>query len=1228
MINTLLSYFLVRDNQPTLLLVGYYDPWLVVLSILVAIFSSSIALQLAGTVRNGRHLIRKLTLLGGSAALGAGVWSMHFIGMLAFELCTPVSFSVSLTGLSVLPSLFASWAAFSLLARPRANLWQLLSSSLLVGLGITAMHYTGMAAMNLNALIRYDPVWFIASVGVGLVLSFIALWIRFNLGKGGQIRPLYASLLGGTLMGLAISGMHYTAMAATRFVGTPEPNYNSISDNSYIMALAIALAATSLSLLVITSSTVQRLRHQNHLRQRSESRLQAIVDTATEAIITTDTEGYLLSISRSAERMFGWTNEEAQGRHINLLLPEAQYLQQYLYQQQSNKHTNHLLGQRKDKTTFSTQLVMGQARMPGEVLFVGFISDLTTQKAMERALRASEQQYRTLISNIPGVTFRCHAQQGNLLFISDAIERITGWSAQAFLTQTKSFMELVHPDDQKRLIQHRQYSDQPAYTVEYRLFSREGQERWISERACSVLDADTQQAWIDGVLIDITDSKKRNAEFEGIVNAISRAMAVVEFDLNGTILAVNDNYLQLTGYSREELQHQNHTFLCFPEDTRTQSYQKHWQALRQGTYFSGEYRRRTKNHQELWIQATYNPIFDADGLPCKIIKLATDLSERRAMEIDLRSAKDQAEHAALVKSTFLANMSHEIRTPMNSIIGFSELLLDSLLEATQRQHLTTINQAARSLLNLLNAILDTAKLERGIMELECADFSLRELCQQTLASIRLDAERKGLDLNLDYPTDLPEYFHSDALRIKQLLLNLLGNAVKFTEQGQVKLRISQTAQDAILLEVIDTGIGIPADRLKSIFAPFAQADASITRRFGGTGLGTTITRQITELLGGEIGVESTEGVGSRFWVSLPLAIGQAPTQAPYTPLELPPLRILVADDVPQNLELLQLLFNKSGHQITTAHNGQEALDQYQAHRFDLILMDVQMPCMDGLEATCRIRALEQQNPEHPHIPIIALSASVLEADRRAALAAGMDDFAFKPVDLPKLQQQIAQLLGIALPKMPVDTPPEHSQADTPLLIDWKQGLSLWGDALTLQTRILSLLKAPTADMDRLTELLHQDPVQALAQLHRLRGSAGNLALGAIQAQTGRLEHMLNAGQTESALKAVHHLQKALQATQQAIHDTTVQDLNQPKPEALSSAPQHIQTWLTEIGQALQHGELSEQTLQKLIQVLPEDLEPLKALCTALDNFDFEGAQKALQQLREQLEPKMGEQSSH
>lgn len=1222
MMDTLLQYFLVRDNQPTLLLVGSYELWLVALSILVAIFSSSIALQLAGSVRTTSHRIRKISLLGGSIALGAGVWSMHFIGMLAFGLCTPVSFHIALTGLSVLPSLLASWAAFNLLARPRANIWQLLNSSFLVGLGITAMHYTGMAAMNLNALIRYDPVWFAASVGIGLILSFIALWIRFSLSKGGQIRSLYASLLGGVVMGLAISGMHYTAMAATRFVGTPEPGYSSITDNSYIMALAIALAAASLSLLVITSSTVQRLRHQNHLRQRSESRLQAIVDTATEAIITTDTEGYLLSISRSAELMFGWSSKEVQGRHVNLLLPEAQYLQQYLYQQQSNKHPNDLLGQRKDKTTFSTQLVVGQARMPGEVLLVGFISDLSAQKAMERALRASEQQYRSLISNIPGVTFRCNAQQGHLLFISDAIERITGWPAQAFLDQTKSFMELVHPDDRERLLQYRrQYFDQPAYTVEYRVFSRERQERWISERACSVLDTDTQQAWIDGVLIDITDSKKRNAEFEGIVNAIDRAMAVVEFDLNGTILAVNDNYLQLTGYSREELHHQNHTFLCFPEDTRTPSYQKHWQALRQGAFFSGEYRRKTKDHQELWIQATYNPIFDADGLPCKIIKLATDLSERRAMEVDLRSAKEQAEHAALVKSTFLANMSHEIRTPMNSIIGFSELLLDTLLEATQRQHLTIINQAARSLLNLLNAILDTAKLERGIIELECSDFSLHELCQHTLNSIRLDADRKNLALILDYPADLPDYFHSDALRIKQLLLNLLGNAVKFTEQGRVELRVSQTDQDMILLEVIDTGIGIPADRLKGIFDPFAQADASITRRFGGTGLGTTITRQITELLGGVIGVESTEGVGSRFWVSLPLPIGQAPTQIEHIPLELPPLRILVADDVPQNLELLQLLFNKGGHQITTAPNGEEALNHYQEQPFDLVLMDVQMPRMDGLEATRRIRALEQQNPEQPHIPIIALSASVLEADRRAALASGMDDFAFKPVDFPKLQRQIAQVIGIASPHSAQEVTMEQtSSSKMPLLIDWKLGLSLWGDALSLQTRILSLLSSPTADMNHLTELLTQDPTQALAQLHRLRGSAGNLALAAIQTQAGRLEQMLKEGQTESALKAVYHLQKALHATQQAIQNTAVPKPDKTESEMPSGTPQQVQIWLDEVEQALRHGELSEQTLQKLIHALPEDSEPLKTLCTALDNFDFEGAQKALQKLREQLNP--------
>jgi len=1217
----LLQHFFLRDNQPTLLLVSHYEPWLVGLSVLVAVFASAIALQLAGMAKSSKGMLRQVALGTGSIALGAGIWSMHFIGMLALELCTPVRFDPYITALSGLPSLVASWIALNLLARPDISRWQLVMGSLLVGTGIGAMHYSGMAAMKLSALLRYDLGWFIASVLTGVVMSALALWIRFDLGKRCTLHSGQTLVLGGLVMGCAISGVHYVAMAAARFAGQPDPNYSTLSALNYELALAITLVTLAISLLAIITHAATRFRCLYLEREQSEARLRAIVETAMEGVVTLDARGQILSLNASAERLFGWQLSEVLGRDVNLLMPIIEHLQQdasldyHLRRQEARQGGTRplLYGRRKDGSEFPIRLAVGQAQVLDETLFVGFVSDISEQKAMELALHDSEQQYRTLIANIPGVTFRRHYNSQQMLFISDAIERLTGWPVQAFLQEGKAFVELVHPEDRLALQQQttQALEQNHPYVWEYRLLCRDGSERWVSESACGIRNAQGALQWVDGVLIDISESRLRNAEFESIVNAINRALAVVEFDLSGRILHANENFLRLTGYQLEDILGHMHSRLCFPTEVADPHYLQQWQRLRNGEFISGEYCRMGKQGQEVWIQASYNPLFDADAKPCKIIKFATDLSELRAMENALREAKERAEQAAAVKSTFLANMSHEIRTPMNSIIGFSELLLDTPLEPAQRQHLSTVHQAARSLLGLLNAILDTAKLERGAVELESVDLSLRDLCQQILASIRLDAEKKHLELILDYPEDVPEFFRSDALRIKQLLLNLLGNAIKFTETGSVCLKV-RTEGTCIRLEIIDTGVGIPADRLTHIFAPFAQADASITRRFGGTGLGTTIARQLTELLGGSIGVESTEGLGSRFWVRLPLPLGEAPLHQTRVTLVLPPLHILAADDVAQNLELLSLLLSKAGHQISTASNGLEAVAQYQAQRFDVVLLDIQMPQLDGLGAAQQIRQWERQQGRDA-APIIALSANVLEADRRAALAAGMDDFASKPLDLPELLGKIARLLKLE-PKILANTeatgePPQST------LIDWQQGLLLWQDMGVLQQRLQQWLDEQADFSVRLAQSIDEDPKAAEAMLHRLRGAAANLALTALQKQAETLEQLLHAGHIEAALVKVPALQQALEASKAALAEHNAQPLSSGTS---SHSTAQVRDGIKALSNALAHGELPELLLQQVLAALPPGLEHSKTIANALDAFDFERAQVALASLYDHL----------
>ncbi|HSC85449.1 MAG TPA: PAS domain S-box protein [Pseudomonas sp.] len=1223
-----LTSLFIDPSDPSLFLYGSYNPWLVALSLLIAVFASGMALQVAGMARlSDNPLYRQVALTTGSLALGGGVWSMHFIGMLAFQLCARVDYAPGLTFLSLLPSLFASWVALQLLVRRTISSAQLISSGVLVGAGIGAMHYSGMAAMQMAPLLRYDPYWFALSILVAVVLAIIALWVRFGL--RGRISGGRAILASGVVMGLAIAGMHYTGMAAARFIGNVEPLDQQHTADSIFIALAVALTTVSLTIFVAAANGLLRYRQLYRQMQGSESRLRAILDTAVDGIVIIDDQGLIQGLNPAAERLYGWRRNELLGQHINTLIPESyhqgamDYLLRTMREGQSEiiGSSREVEAQLRDGSLLPIRLAVGLVKLPDKTLYVGFISDISARKSMEQALRESEQQYRSLIGNIPGVSFRCLLDaEWSMLFISDAVETLTGWPAEDFISRRKSINELYHPEDFQRVAEEvlAAIAQGLNYTVEYRLYDRQGVEHWIWESGSAVLDEQGEPKWIDGVLLDVTESKLRAAEFESTVTAIRRALVVVEFDLQGNILDANQNFLDLMGYRLEEVQGRHHRMFCAQDYAESQEYASFWANLGRGELAAGEYLRLGQGGREVWIQASYNPIFDADGKPFKVIKFATDLSQRREMEEALRQAKEVAEQAAAAKTTFLANMSHEIRTPMNAIIGFTELLLDGSLDSLQRRHLGTVRQAARSLLGLLNDILDTAKLERGAVELECVDFSLAELCQQVCDSLRLSAEAKGLSLELDYPAELGRYFKGDPLRIQQVLTNLVGNAVKFTERGGVRLELRAGQGDELHFCVRDSGIGIAADRLQRIFEPFAQADASMSRRFGGTGLGTTIARQLTELMGGRIEVESRLGEGSSFHIWLPLPAGVASMHEPSGDgFELPPLRILAADDVPQNIELLSLVLQRLGHQVITATNGEEALAAFFAGRFDLLLMDVQMPRVDGLEASRRIRRHEQANGLPP-TPIIALTASVLEQDRLAAREAGMDGFASKPLEIDKLLAEIAAVIGLATPAaLPAVA---HEQEMSGAAVDWARGVQLWGSDSALLAAIRRFLEAHGNTAGQIAALLQRgEQVSAIELIHRVRGAAANLALLPLSRLAGQLEHALKGAVPASSQVLLAALAEALAALPgelpelaAAVHD---------KPAVSAVEPQILRPLIEQSRIALQHGELAELALQQLLAALPAlQAETLEA---AINDFDFERAAAQLTKLLGWLEQQPG-----
>jgi PAS domain S-box-containing protein len=910
------------------------------------------------------------------------------------------------------------------------------------------------------------------------------------------------------------------------------------------------------------------LRAANAALTASEERHRRLADHALDVIWTMDLAGHVTYVSPSVEKLRGYTPAEVMQQTLEeILTPDScavirAALTAALADIRTGRPAQSFRGEVTERcrdgsiVQVETTATVMYDRDGHFLELLGVSRDITERKRLETALAASEERYRLALDATNEGLWDTDLVTGESI-VSDRSLAILGYTHGEITPTLTTWKSHLHPEDAPRILQA--HADclcgrTPSLSYEYRAITKTGETRWIRDQGKIVArDADGVPLRIVGTTEDITErvlEKERVAEALNVLELATEAagIGIWSWDFHSGTLKWDARMDDLYAVSEAErghpLTHEDWKSRMHPDDLeRTQARLE--EAIHHQSSFADVFRIRLPDARVRYIQAAGVIERDATGQPRRILGINRDITAQQEQEETLRAAKQAAEAANAAKTAFLAHMSHEIRTPMNAVLGLAQVLEKAPLTADQHHMVVQIATAGRSLLGILNDILDLSKIEAGQLLIEEHPFTLPPLLDHIEALLGRTAGDKDLVLSIAEAPALAGALIGDPLRLEQVMVNLIGNAIKFTDQGEVRVRVEprETTDQVIRLRftVCDTGIGIAPTTQTGLFTPFTQADGSITRRFGGTGLGLSICKRLVDLMGGRIGVASTPGVGSTFWFEVPFmrtAVRTAvaatlPTPAPAeaTPHgpRLAGLHLLVVDDSPMNREVVERMLALEGARATTAEDGQQALEHLrtQPQGFDAVLMDVQMPVMDGLTATRLIRT----DLGLIDLPIIALTAGVLPEQQAAARAAGVDGVLAKPLDLEQLATLLSQRVGA--PVSPA-TPPacadedggakglesakgSNGAAEFPVIagIDRDHAAQVTDDDRAFFLRLLQRFADDftTAAAQTRHDLAAGERAAAARRMHSLRGSAAYIGALELMATAGGLEEAIATGES-------------------------------------------------------------------------------------------------------------------